>query len=73
MLDFFFEYLGVASIPVAGGPPLELLLIRNLLDQRTTLRMLDIKIGEVTAVEGCAGVALPALVGAVSAFRKELY
>ena len=55
VLDFLFEYLGVAAIPMANGRPLELLLIRNLLDQRTTLRMLDNKIGEVTAVKGCAG------------------
>jgi hypothetical protein len=54
LLDFLFEYKGVAKMPVANkdGPvpgEKELLIMRNLFDGKKKLRLLDIKVGQYTA------------------------
>eukprot|EP00756_Hemistasia_phaeocysticola_P065933 Hpha_TRINITY_DN888_c0_g1::TRINITY_DN888_c0_g1_i1::g.195018::m.195018 len=59
ILDWTFEYGGVCTIDcsVGGGrtEPRKQLLIRNLFDEARNLRLIDIKIGAVTAVAGWQG------------------
>lgn len=54
LFKFMLEYAGVVSFPAqgmeqAGAPSLELLVLRNLFDGSSKLRMLDVKIGQWTA------------------------
>lgn len=55
LLAFMFEYAGLAKLDVECGGIKELLVMRNLCDGHTKLRMLDIKIGQVTAQAGWQG------------------
>eukprot|EP00756_Hemistasia_phaeocysticola_P003653 Hpha_TRINITY_DN1235_c0_g1::TRINITY_DN1235_c0_g1_i1::g.44722::m.44722 len=58
LLKFMFEYGGVVDIDAQVGKKVEtrrMLLLRNLFDGAGRLRLLDIKIGSVTAVGGWQG------------------
>lgn len=58
MLRWMTPYKGVVKAPaVIDGPPVEteVMLLRNARDQFSTCRLLDVKIGEVTAVAGWQG------------------
>jgi hypothetical protein len=57
VLDWMLPYKGIVTAPtdLGDGGEREVLLIRNARDQYATCRMLDIKIGEVTAVGGWQG------------------
>jgi len=60
LLNFMFDYAGVVKLETVQpdgkeGPVKELLVMRNLRDGYTSLRMLDLKIGQVTAQAGWQG------------------
>jgi len=61
LLGFALDYAGVARLPVQGGkgrggdPNIDLLVMRNMRAGFTELRLLDIKIGQVTAQAGWQG------------------
>lgn len=54
ILNYTLPYRGVVRAPTTVGEK-ELLLLRNARDQYKTCRMLDVKIGEVTAIGGWQG------------------
>jgi hypothetical protein len=59
LFSFMFEYAGVLTCPEAGvaaeSADLELLVLQNLHDKMTHLRMVDIKVGEKTAAANWQG------------------
>mmetsp|Transcript_43211 Transcript_43211/g.78612 ORF Transcript_43211/g.78612 Transcript_43211/m.78612 type:complete len:743 (-) Transcript_43211:115-2343(-) len=59
LLDFMFEYGGVAKCPVVSDHDKvrerHVLVMRNLMDGTSQLRLLDLKIGRETAVRGWKG------------------
>ncbi|CAK0908861.1 unnamed protein product [Prorocentrum cordatum] len=59
LLGFMFEYLGILQAREEGSAedaePRKMLVLRNLFDGCTALRMLDIKIGQKTAAAGHHG------------------
>jgi len=66
LVSFMFEYAGVARCPTSAGAECDVLVMKNLMDGCSKLRLLDLKIGDKTADAGWKGKSR------VAAFRQSL-